>query len=103
MIPVIDVLSRQIFSTDPLGGLSVPILAGEPRVFLPLGCDADSTGVEVGSWYADPLTVRTAHGQGQQHQRGDSGTEPGSPSRRSRRSIGSLIGWLGVGGKHGDL
>ncbi|BEI88484.1 uncharacterized protein CcaverHIS019_0112020 [Cutaneotrichosporon cavernicola] len=34
---VVDALSGQIFATDPQGGLSVPIVSGEPRVFLPLG------------------------------------------------------------------
>jgi alpha-amylase len=34
---VVDALSGQIFATDPHGGLSVPIVSGEPRVFLPLG------------------------------------------------------------------
>lgn len=33
---VVDALSGQIFATDPQGGLSVPIVSGEPRVFLPM-------------------------------------------------------------------
>lgn len=33
---VVDALSGQIFGTDPQGGLSVPIVSGEPRVFLPM-------------------------------------------------------------------
>lgn len=35
-MPVIDVLTGQIFATDPAGGLAVTIISGEPRVFLPL-------------------------------------------------------------------
>lgn len=36
-MPVVEVLTGQIFATDPNGGLAVTILSGEPRVFLPLG------------------------------------------------------------------
>lgn len=34
---VIDVLTGQVFATDPMGGLAVTVISGEPRVFLPLG------------------------------------------------------------------
>jgi alpha-amylase len=37
LIAIIDVLSAQILLTDPNGGLTVPIVHGQPRVFLPLG------------------------------------------------------------------
>lgn len=36
-MPVIDVLTGQVFATDPTGGLAVTVLSGEPRVFLPFG------------------------------------------------------------------
>lgn len=33
---VIDVLTGHVYATDPKGALTVVIVAGEPRVFLPL-------------------------------------------------------------------
>lgn len=36
LMAVIDVLSGHVYATDPKGALSVAMVAGEPRVFLPL-------------------------------------------------------------------
>lgn len=76
---VIDALSGQIFATDPQGGLSVPIVGGEPRVFLPMGL---WEGRQVG-WQASvpaavqdrastPLRHKSSHGSSASHSRGSS-------------------------------
>src|SRR4051794_25216602 len=54
LLPIIDVISGQILSTDPRGGLTVPIINGEPRVFLPLSVYRDPSGTAKESWGAPP-------------------------------------------------
>ena len=84
LLPVIDVLSSQIFATDHQGGLTVPIVRGEPRVFLPLTVHGGAVAKE--GWAS---TVR-------EETRGRAATP--SDTHRKRSSLGSVISWLGVRG-----
>lgn len=93
LLPVIDITTGQIFTTDPRGGLAVPIVAGEPRVFLPLSVHRDPAGTEMESWYH---TVRIDVNSGLQASPSlsVSPTSPLSPSKgRARR----MMSWLGSG------
>lgn len=112
MLPIIDVLSGQIFSTDPRGGLSIPIIAGEPRVFLPLAVYRGEANAEI--WQAPPARVdidTVSSGRS-----GSGSTSPRSPGSgrslgegRKRPGFGSVIGFFGSrsgsggGGGKGDL
>lgn len=86
LVPVIDVLTGQIFATDPHGGLSVVVLSGEPRVFLPLSIWEGKNS----AWQA----VQNAKGVTQsspsrQH------SVPHQPESHSKSSsFGSMFGWL---------
>ena len=89
LLPIIDVLSGQIFSTDPRGGLTIPILMGEPRVFLPLAVYHGVTREEV---WASAMRVDT-------DAIGAVTAPPLSPgsTHRKRASLGAVISWLGGG------
>jgi alpha-amylase len=50
LMPVIDVLSGHVYATDPKGALTVAIVAGEPRVFLPLAVYRSQGIVPKESW-----------------------------------------------------
>lgn len=101
LLPLVDVLSGQILATDPRGGLTVPIIRGEPRVFLPLGLYRGGQSAATTEWEATSMRiepgVRTP----------GTGTAPPSPSspttpRRNRRNIQAVMqGWLGR--KNSDL
>lgn len=85
-LAVIDALSGQIFATDPHGGLSVPIVAGEPRVFLPLGT---WEGRQVAWQHSLPVNVereRAPH----KHQN-SVGT---SPTHSRGSSLSSMFSWF---------
>jgi alpha-amylase len=58
LMPVIDILSGHVYATDPKGSLTVVIIAGEPRVFLPLSVYRSQGIVPKESWLAG-LTVNT--------------------------------------------
>ena len=58
LMPVIDILSGHVYATDPKGSLTVAIVAGEPRVFLPLSVYRSQGIVPKESWLAG-LTVNT--------------------------------------------
>ncbi|RXK37283.1 hypothetical protein M231_05425 [Tremella mesenterica] len=79
LLPVIDVISGQIFSTDPRGGLSVPLLNGEPRVFLPLNIHLGD-GVKAELW----KSTNKVEQQGQERK------------QRHKKGMGSLVGWLSL-------
>lgn len=87
LLPIIDVLSGQIYSTDPRGGLTIPILDGEPRVFLPLAVHQGVTSEEV---WASTLRI----------DRGGKIGSPASPGsgHRKRSSIHSVMSWFGGAG-----
>ena len=88
LTPVVDVISGQIFSTDPRGGLTVTILGGEPRVFLPLSVYRDPTNTAVGTWKsAEKLHMDTNVGQ-----KTKLPSSPTSPRRRTHRSMLSMFG-----------
>lgn len=89
LIPVIDVLSGHVISTDPRGGLSVPILGGQPRVFLPLSVHS---GVSPkAEWQATFMGIDT-----KVRQAGPSSpASPGGTSMRLRPSLGGVISWFG--------
>jgi len=57
-MPVIDILSGHVYATDPQGSLTVVIIAGEPRVFLPLSIYRSQGIVPKESWLAG-LQVNT--------------------------------------------
>lgn len=83
---VIDVLTGQIFATDPSGGLAVTLVAGEPRSFLPLGI-----------WEGRPQVVWQAV---QQHHgisspgRKKASTGSSTPGHSRGSSLSSMFGWL---------
>jgi len=90
LIPIIDILTSEIFGTDPRGGLTVPIIRGEPRVFLPLGIWENAGRVEIASWMA----LRSGVGSSSPDMSGS----PTSPrGHRKRSSFGPMLSWLGVG------
>nr|WRH23614.1 alpha-amylase [Naematelia aurantialba] len=81
LLPLIDVVSGQILSTDPRGGLTVPLVAGEPRVFLPLSLHRDPASTD--AWAATPMRIDIGAGT-------KSGpSSPGSP-RSAHWKRGSL-------------
>ncbi|WRT63429.1 uncharacterized protein IL334_000334 [Kwoniella shivajii] len=91
MLPIIDVLSGQIFSTDPQGGLTVSLVNGEPRVFLPLSVQRGPAGKE--KWAAIlPQTDLSSSSKA---------NSPGSPvspgGHRLRPSLSGIIGWWSSG------
>ncbi|OCF59966.1 hypothetical protein L486_02639 [Kwoniella mangroviensis CBS 10435] len=95
LLPLIDVLSGQIFSTDPRGALTVSLVNGEPRVFLPLSVHRGLSGKA--AWQALPnqidleMTMKLP----------SPGTERG---HRMRPSLSGLIGWWSSSrGKFNDL
>jgi alpha-amylase len=98
LIPVIDVLTEQIFATDPRGGLTVPIVGGQPRVFLPLAVHRGAASKSV--WQGSALVkVDTSVAQ---DSKGHS--TPGG-SHRKTPSFGRVLSWLGSVGqsKNSDL
>jgi len=98
LLPVIDVLTGQILSTDPRGGLTIPILKGEPRVILPLSVHLEKATRE--SW-ENTIKVDTDI----KAPTSNPGS-PGSPGvHRKTPSLGRVLSWLGsVGGsKHSEF
>ncbi|ODO01867.1 hypothetical protein L198_02595 [Cryptococcus wingfieldii CBS 7118] len=95
-LAVVDVVSGQVFGTDPKGGLSVPIVNGEPRVFLPLGVWKGK--VEDGEWQRKEVEEKSELGLGLGMGQGlgarsSSRSPPGSP--RLATSLGAMVSWLG--------
>ncbi|WWC57906.1 uncharacterized protein I303_100441 [Kwoniella dejecticola CBS 10117] len=98
LLPVMDVLTGQIFSTDPQGGLTVSLVKGEPRVFLPLAVHRGLADKELWAAVPPPLKIDI-------HTSGRLGS-PGSPGgHRLRPSLSGLMGWWSSSGrgKLGDL
>ncbi|ORX34604.1 glycoside hydrolase superfamily [Kockovaella imperatae] len=91
LLPVIDTISGQIFSTDPRGGLTIAIVRGEPRVFLPL-CVHLGQAEGVTSWASMPLSVDTNIIS----KRPTLGS-PSSPKAKRGTSMTNLFSWLGHG------
>ena len=93
LLPVIDILTGQIFSTDPRGGLTVAIVAGEPRVFLPLAVYKNPSGVQVDSWMGGVKIDQVTSGRsGQSSPSSPNNQSPNSPRRRTPRSMMSFFG-----------
>lgn len=93
LLPVIDVLTGQIFSTDPQGGLPLAIVAGEPRVFMPLAVHRDPAGTTVGSWTGGVrIELGSGAKSGPSSPSSQSGSNPSSPRRRTPRSMMSFFG-----------
>lgn len=84
---VIDALTGQIFATDPQGGLSVPIVAGEPRVFLPMGLWEGRQG----GWQA---TVPQAIQEGVKTPLKHKSSYGSSPSHSRGSSLSSMFSWF---------
>jgi alpha-amylase len=82
LMPVIDILSGHVYATDPKGALTVAIIAGEPRVFLPLAVYRSQGIVPKEVWLAG-LKVDTEVANG-------NGIGPKSPTSAHRKhsSIG---------------
>ena len=93
LLPVIDVLTGQIFATDPKGGLTVVIVAGEPRVFLPLDVFRDPAKARIDSWAA-PVRIDSSVGSrsGPSSPVSPNASNPNSPRRRTPRSMMSFFG-----------
>lgn len=88
LIPVIDVLTGQVFATDPHGGLSVVILSGEPRVFLPLAIWEGRESV----WQAVHNSVKAGVTQSTPPRQHPDTLQPETHSKSS--SFGSVFSWL---------
>lgn len=108
LVPVVNVLTGQIYSTDPYGGLTITIVRGEPLVFIPLILYHSPNPVEVpdNEWKGVPINEK---GKG----KGSEGNEdrpemrrrwsPGGPrSPRMMSGFGWWRGW-GSGSGKGDL
>lgn len=91
LIPVIDIISGHVFATDQKGGLTVPIIAGQPRVFMPLSVHR---GLE-GEWAATSGMARI-----DTDVRTPGSSAPGSPKEGSKHvkspSFGRMMSWLGM-------
>nr|XP_031863707.1 uncharacterized protein CI109_000959 [Kwoniella shandongensis]KAA5530779.1 hypothetical protein CI109_000959 [Kwoniella shandongensis] len=96
LLPVIDVVTNQIFSTDPRGGLTVTLVDGEPRVFLPLAVHRGITSKD--QWASVPLPkLELGELLGKRQSPLNS---PGSPrSHLKRPSLGGMMSWFSSGGK----
>lgn len=89
LLPVIDVLTAQVFATDPNGGLTVPIVGGEPRVFMPLAVWTSRAGRE--TWTPVPAKVDASV------KTGDGASSASSPGMHRRTSsIGRVLSWFGA-------
>lgn len=100
LLPVIDIISGQIFTTDPRGGLAVPIVAGEPRVFLPLSVYTNPAGAVMESWY-HVVKIDLNTNVNTSPSLSLSPTSPLGPNRRRTRG---MMSWLGSSkGKKLDL
>ena len=97
LIVVIDIISGQLLGTDQKGGLSVPIVNGEPRVFLPLSLHRGQE-VAQGEWFKEPMTLDTSAGVKNGHGQ-EGGRSPGGEGRHSAKtpSFGRMMSWLGMG------
>lgn len=94
LLPVIDVLSEQLFSTDPRGGLTIPLISGEPRVILPLSVHRGITSKEL--WASVPPKLDLESLNRLPSPRSPGGGSPGSPgSHRKRPSLTGMMSWLG--------
>ncbi|KLT46106.1 alpha-amylase [Cutaneotrichosporon oleaginosum] len=82
---VVDALTGQVFATDPQGGLSVPIVSGEPRVFLPLGT---WEGRQV-AWQLSANAERERERAAIKHQNGGA-----SPAHSRGSSLSSMFSWF---------
>lgn len=87
LIPVIDVLTGQVSATDPHGGLSVVLLSGEPRVFLPLSIWEGRNSV----WQA-VQSVKSGVNQASPARQHSVPRQPEAHGKSS--SFGSVFGWL---------
>ncbi|TXT15561.1 hypothetical protein VHUM_00064 [Vanrija humicola] len=88
-MPVVDVLTGQIFATDPSGGLAATIVAGEPRVYLPFSVFEGRKEVQWQMSAAD----RVAAAQPLGHKRAGSIASGKTHSRQSSRGS-TMFGWL---------
>ncbi|OCF41740.1 hypothetical protein I317_04444 [Kwoniella heveanensis CBS 569] len=105
LLPLVDVLTGQIFSTDPRGGLTVTLVSGQPRVFLPLSVYNGISTRE--AWEALP-PPKLDIGSISRFPNGSSNglNSPGSPSsHRKRPSLGAMMSWFSSSNrnKYGDL
>ncbi|WVO14907.1 hypothetical protein L204_102547 [Cryptococcus depauperatus] len=88
-IAIVDVVTGQIFGTDPQGGLSVTIVNGSPRVFLPLSVHRGNSASS--EWLPERKKTITGLGMGQ--------TKSPSLSMRLGDSLDSVLRWFG---RHSD-
>ncbi|KIR63793.1 alpha-amylase [Cryptococcus bacillisporus CA1873] len=108
LVPVVNVLTGQIYSTDPYGGLTITIVRGEPLVFIPLILYHSPNPVEVpdSEWKGVPINEK---GKGKDSEANEDRPEmrrrwgPGGPrSPRMMSGFGWWRGW-GSGSGKGDL
>ena len=102
LLPIIDVLSGQILSTDPRGGLTVPVVGGEPRVFLPLGVYRGGDEASASHWAARPMSIDTdvRLGGPVSPSSPTSPITPGSPPARRRNRNSMPFNWLSTKKNH---
>lgn len=116
LLPVINVLTGRIYSTDPYGGLTITIVRGEPLVFIPLILYHSPNPVEVpdSEWKGVLINEK---GKGKRSGKDGEGDEdrpemtrrwsPAGPwSPRMMSGFGGWMGWWrgwGSGGGNGDL
>ncbi|KAK8845346.1 hypothetical protein IAR55_006059 [Kwoniella newhampshirensis] len=94
LLPVIDVLTNQIFSTDPRGGLTIALVDGEPRVFLPLSVHRGIVNQD--SWQSTKLDLDTSTKLQSNSPMGS----PGSPRNHLKRpSLVGVMSWFSSGGR----
>ncbi|WVR03431.1 hypothetical protein IAU60_000422 [Kwoniella sp. DSM 27419] len=97
LLPLIDVLSGQIFSTGPDGGLTVSLVVGEPRVFLPLSVHRGISSKEAWAPALPKLELSSLS-------RLSGPNSPSSPSHRKRPSLAGMMSWFSSrSGKWGEL
>ncbi|AFR98135.1 alpha-amylase [Cryptococcus neoformans C23] len=116
LVPVINVLTGQVYSTDPYGGLTITIVRGEPLVFIPLILYHSPNPVEVpDSEWKEQLLSKKGRGKGKgKDEEGDEDRpemrrrwSPAGPrSPRMMSGFGDWMGWWrgwGSGSDKGDL
>lgn len=91
LMPVIDVLTGHVYATDPKGALTVAIVAGEPRVFLPLAVYRSQGIVPKEVWVGGGLKLDT------DVMALNGAKSPGSPHRKtpSQGGRGRMFGLFG--------
>ncbi|KAL7418971.1 hypothetical protein Q5752_006655 [Cryptotrichosporon argae] len=88
---VIDVLSGELTATDPQGGLSVVVVAGQPRVYIPLAV-WDDAAAPAAAWMRETERDKAK------------AREKEAPARHARAaSLQAALSWFGMGSSAKEL